>query len=125
VAEFDDNAEVIGMSMGPMGMAGSIAGGVPQARGADSDRIKQQSNEQARQAESDQKAESASGVGETEQDEQASDRDADGRRLWEGSEEEKTEEGEASTDEATRTGGNQPQSKDPTGMSGENLDLSG
>lgn len=108
------------MSMGPLGMAGSIAGGLPQAHNATTERAGQQASDQARQASSEQKAESASGVGETEQDEQASERDADGRRLWEGSDEQQP---------ATEGDGSSPppeqQSKDPTGTSGGNLDLSG
>lgn len=114
------------MSMGPMGMAGSIAGGLPQAATADSDRIKQQASEQTRQADSDRKAESASGVGETEQDEQASDRDADGRRLWEKSPGENSEADDQEATPGTATPSREAlKSKDPTGLSGGKLDLSG
>ncbi|MDA1053721.1 MAG: hypothetical protein O3C40_25000 [Planctomycetota bacterium] len=110
------------MSVGPMGMAGSVAGGLPQIRSADAGRAEKQTADQARQTKSDQKAEAAAGVGETTQDEQASDRDADGRRLWEATpganaEPEETTE-ELKAQEA-------PQSKDPTGASGGQLDLSG
>jgi hypothetical protein len=101
-------------------MASSVAGGLPQAHNSTTERTAQHASEQARQATSEHKAESASGVGETEQDEQASDRDADGRRLWEGRED-KSSAAEQDASPATDT----PKSKDPTGTSGANLDLSG
>ena len=109
------------MSMGPLGMAGSIAGGLPQAHNAAAERTGQQASDQARQASSEQKAESASGVGETEQDEQASERDADGRRLWEGSGDEQP----AADPDGPSPIKDHRQSKDPTGSSGGKLDLSG
>lgn len=110
------------MSVGPMGMAGSVAGGLPQIRTADAGRAEKQSADQARQTKSDQKAESAEGVGETTQDEKASDRDADGRRMWEG-----TQNAEANTNDVTEESkqNETPKSKDPTGASGGQLDLSG
>jgi len=107
------------MSVGPMGMAGSIAGGLPQIRSADAGHAEKQSADQARQTKSDQKAEAAAGIGETTQDEKTSDRDADGRRLWEAN--------PKHTDEAAEDVKTQdaPQSKDPTGASGGQLDLTG
>lgn len=110
------------MSVGPMGVAGSVAGGLPQIRSAEAGRAEKQSADQARQAKSEQKAEAAAGVGETTQDEKASDRDADGRRLWEGTSGPTTEP-EETVEEATAQ--EPPQSKDPTGASGGQLDLSG
>ncbi|MBP86105.1 MAG: hypothetical protein CMJ64_05215 [Planctomycetaceae bacterium] len=102
-------------------MAGSIAGGLPQAHNAATERTAQQASDQARQATSEKKAESAGGVGETEQDEQASDRDADGRCLWEGAGDEKhPADGDGSLPKQDNR-----QSKDPTGTGGGNLDLSG
>lgn len=109
------------MSVGPMGMAGSIAGGLPQIRSADAGRAEKQTADQARQTKSDQQAEAAAGVGETTQDEKASDRDADGRRLWEA-----TNEQAAETDEGDEVKAQPaPLSKDPTGASGGQLDLTG
>ena len=106
--------------MKPMGMAGSIAGShLAQTKGTDIDKTQQDVSNQARQTESGSKAEKASGIGETEEDQQASDRDADGRRLWEvdaeGEEKEKEEQG----------GSPPAPSKDSTGQSGNQLDLSG
>lgn len=110
------------MSVGPMGMAGSIAGGLPQIRNAEAGHAEKQTTDQARQTKSDQQAEAASGVGETTQDEKASDRDADGRRLWEATAEQTTDSEEANVEELPHE---TPQSKDPTGVSGGQLDLSG
>ena len=110
------------MSVGPMGMAGSIAGGLPQIRTADAGRAEKESADQTRQTKSDQQAEAAAGVGETAQDEKASDRDADGRRLWEAMPEQASESDEAKEDAKPEE---IPRSKDPTGASGGQLDLSG
>ena len=110
------------MSVGPMGMAGSVAGGLPQIRSADAGRAETESSDQARKSKSDRQAEAAAGVGETAEDEKASDRDADGRRLWEAIPERASESDEANAD-ATPEG--TPRSKDPTGTSGGQLDLSG
>lgn len=110
------------MSVGPMGLAGSIVGGLPQIRSAEAGRVEKQSADQARQTKSDQKAEAAEGVGETTQDEKASDRDADGRRLWEAMPEQAPKSDELSEDTKLREA---PQSKDPTGTSGGQLDLRG
>jgi hypothetical protein len=102
-----------------MGMAGSAAGS-PFAQGQTSDvnRAQQETADQARQTQSVDKAEAASGVGETEQDEGTSDRDADGRRLWEAPPEPQDE-------EQTPTAEDAPRGKDPTGETGARLDLSG
>lgn len=110
------------MSVGPMGLAGSIVGGLPQIRSAEAGRVEKQSADQARQTKSDQKAEAAEGVGETTQDEKASDRDADGRRLWEAMPEQSAKVDEPSEGALTQKAS---QSKDPTGTSGGQLDLTG
>ncbi|MFV1964277.1 MAG: hypothetical protein ACC628_02550 [Pirellulaceae bacterium] len=107
------------MSVGPMGTMGSVAGSqLPQTKGADAERTQQETVDQVRQTESNRKAENASGVGETEQDQEASDRDADGRRLWEAAPE---SEAHPEGDET----GDLPRSKDPRGKTGANLDLRG
>jgi hypothetical protein len=102
-----------------MGMAGSAAGSVyAQGHGADVQRTQQELVQHARQSQSAEKAEDASGVGQTAEDEGADDRDADGRRLWEAAAEgDPQPEPEAPRDE--------PRSKDPTGQAGSQLDLSG
>lgn len=108
------------MSIGPAGgIAGSAAGAPLQSKGADSDRAAQEATAQQRQVDSQQAAEKASGVGQTEEDQETSERDADGRRLWEGDAETPSE---PRADEQENPPGG---SKDPTGESGNLLDLSG
>ena len=111
------------MSVGPLGMAGSVAGThLAQSSGSDNDRAAQDATASARKAATDLHAEKAAGIGETEQDEGASDRDADGRRLWEAGPE---EENAADKPTEAQTSGEPHQSRDPTGQCGNTLDLSG
>lgn len=111
------------MSVGPLGMAGSSAGSqLAQSHGSDVNRTQQDTSDQARQVQNTEKAESASGVGQTEQDEEASDRDADGRRPWELEASETND--DAQQDEAAGSV-EPPQSKDATGQRGNHVDLSG
>ncbi len=114
------------MNIGSMGMIGSVAGTpLSQTKGSDSDRSVQESSDQARQTQAAESAERAAGIGETEQDEQASDRDADGRRIWE-QDAPPEDEQEQVEQEAEETLPVDPvQSKDPTGNSGSRLDLTG
>lgn len=109
------------MSVGPTGMAGSAAGSpLAQRSGSDVNRAQQETADQTRQSQAAEKAEKAAGVGETEQDEQASDRDADGRRLWEETAEEQPHEQDDASDDASGQAG-----RDPTGRIGGTLDLNG
>ncbi len=110
------------MSIGPLGMIGSAAGSpLAQGQGHDVQRTQQGAADQARQSQMNDKAEEASGVGQTEQDEEASDRDADGRRPWEaGPEAPEDETPQDAAGDDSRQG-----SKDPTGQCGQQLDLSG
>ena len=74
------------MSVGPMGgVAGSVAGSpLAQTKGSEPERAQQEAVAQQRRAESDQKADSAAGIGETDgEDHETAERDADGRRPWE------------------------------------------
>jgi hypothetical protein len=109
------------MSMGPVGgVVGSAAGtSLSQAAGSEAERAKESTSHQ-RAASANQKAELASGVGHTEQDQESSERDADGRRLWEApaKREDKKAKAEEEADHLR-------QSKDPTGQSGTKLDLTG
>lgn len=95
------------------------AAGSPQAlrQGNDIQRGASDQAQQVRQHQSEQKAEDAAGVGQTEQDEQAGDRDADGRRLWEATER------AAESDAESHPG--KGASHDPSGNCGTRLDLSG
>jgi hypothetical protein len=108
------------MSMGALGVTASVAGTpLQQSRGSDVDTSQQAARDQARRADAARHAEAAAGVGETAEDQETEDRDADGRRLWE-----RPPEPAASGDGAPETA---PAglSKDATGQSGVHLDLLG
>ena len=110
------------MTMAPLGGIVSSAAGAPlsQTAGTESERAQRDSSTLQRQVDSNQQAERAAGIGQTHEDQESSERDADGRRLW----------------EAPATGGNKlkkdeavdaaaRQSKDASGQSGTRLDLTG
>src|SRR6266567_177313 len=107
------------MSVGPMGFFGSIAATpLSQSKGSDVDRAAQESAGQSGQASNAAKAENAAGIGATDGEEHgAAERDADGRRIWEKPTGKKKP---AATLPATP-----PHSKDATGASGSQLDLTG
>jgi hypothetical protein len=99
------------MSVGPLGNTNALSG------------TSQEVNSQARRAASDLKAEFAAGLGEMDADQEAGDRDADGRRPWEiaqRSPEQETQEENANSSEVAPV-----QSKDATGKRGNSLDLLG
>ncbi len=109
------------MSVGPLSsIAGSVAGtSLAQTRGSDIDRAQQESTARQLQARSEQKAETAAGIGQADGDNhQTAERDADGRRLWEFPRREGEQ--DAAGDES-----HGHQAPDPTGQSGGTLDLSG
>jgi hypothetical protein len=109
------------MSVGSLGVIGSVAGTpLAQAKGADIDKNKADLGNQQRQVETSLKAEAAAGIGKTEGDAETSDRDADGRRLWELDGTARKAAAEETSEESTP-----PQAKDPTGERGGTLDLSG
>ena len=103
------------MSVGPLGIASSVSASV-QSRGSDPERNQLEVGVQERRVESEQHAESAAGVGETAEDSRSSERDADGRRLWEKQE----PRGDRDAEEASV-----PRSRDASGERGTNLDLTG
>jgi hypothetical protein len=110
------------MSMVPLsGMLSSAAGAsLSQTAGSETERAQKESLAQQRLLEANQHAEQTAGIGQTEQDQESSERDADGRRLWEGPvEPKKTQKATADVEAESR------QSKDPTGQSGTQLDLTG
>ncbi len=113
------------MSMGFVGgVVGSAAGAsLSQTKGSEAERTQKDSLAQFREADGTEHSESAAGIGQTEQDQESSERDADGRRLWEKS-------GKRAKDEKARSAAEEMdalsrQSKDPTGQSGTKLDLTG
>ena len=113
------------MSMGPLGgIVGSAAGtSLSQTAGAETERSQRDTAAQHRQIDGDLRSELASGIGQTEQDQESSERDADGRRLWEKpAKRGKDTEVEPTGDNASPLS---KQSKDPSGQSGTQLDLTG
>jgi hypothetical protein len=106
----------VGVSTGVLGSAAGAP--LSQTVGAEVERSQKDSAARARQVDSQNKSEKASGIGTTQEDQQTDERDADGRRLWEETGEKKAAE-EGGDDEAER------RVKDPTGMSGTSLDLTG
>lgn len=110
------------MSIGSLGMLGSIATSpLAQSKGSEIDRTKSEVANRAREAEAERLSEVASGVGETGEEKEAGDRDADGRRFWE-----TPLDGQRSTmGESASANASILQSKDASGQSGRNVDLSG
>jgi len=110
------------MTMAPLGGIVTSAAGAPlsQAAGSETERAQKDALHQQRQTDSGQQAEAAAGIGQTDEDQQSSERDADGRRLWEapGKPEKK-----AAKEEPLATVVRQ--SKDASGQSGSQLDLTG
>jgi hypothetical protein len=107
------------MSIGPMPSLVNVAG-VPlaQSKGADVERVQQDVAAQQRQTASSVKAENAAGIAAADEDHQAEDRDADGRRLWEEMGPAKHPTAESEPSEPS------PLSRDASGQSGNLLDLS-
>jgi len=106
------------MSIGSLGIIGSVAATPASQAKAGADKTQEANAAQQRHMHSQAAAESASGIGVTDGSTQTSDRDADGRRLWELPPEAGKEEEQVSEESA-------PKAVDPTGQSGSGLDLSG
>ena len=108
------------MSVGPLGgLAGSAAGSpLAQTQGSDIEKAQQDVNAQQRQIQTEKKAESAAGIGETDgEDHETEERDADGRRIWE-----EASKGHNEQDDEAES--SHP-SKDASGQKGNLLDLTG
>ncbi|MEW4453966.1 MULTISPECIES: hypothetical protein [Bremerella] len=115
------------MSVGPMGasFASSIAGtDLAQRNSSDVPAAQQATSNHSRKVDSTEKAEKAAGVGDPDESEKVSDRDADGRRAWErvGHPEDESEEEPELHDEATYDASQQ---KDLIDDKGHEIDLSG
>src|SRR5215213_1326602 len=113
------------MSMGPLGgIVGSAAGtSLSQTAGAETERSQRDTAAQQSQTDANERSERASGIGQTEKDQESSERDADGRRLWE-SPDKRGKHAKSETPGEDASSASQ-QSKDPTGQSGTKLDLTG
>ena len=113
------------MSIGPASGIGGSAAGAPmsQTNSKDVQQTQREAASQQRQVDTQQQAENAAGIGQTHEDSETSDRDADGRRLWERGTQQQDP---STTDEETPTAEKaEKKSIDPTGESGKQLDLTG
>jgi hypothetical protein len=107
------------MSIGSLGFIASVAGSpLSQVKG-DTERTRDATAVNERKAEADAKASDAAGIGKTDGDQEAGDRDADGRRLYEDAPTPRKRDEESVLDEEP------PRPADPTGNSGTQLDLTG
>ena len=108
------------MSIASLGIVGGLAttGRRPAPPTQNASIVKPPSNRAA--AAASEHAENAAGIGQTEEDAGTTDRDADGRRLWENTRRKKAAAGTAAAESTTP-----PISKDPTGACGIQLDLMG
>lgn len=113
------------MSVGSLGIAGSLAGApLAQKTGVAVDRAKQDTAHAQRQAEATERTAEAAGIGETHEEHETSERDADGRMPWEFRAKpaaDANDESAVST-EAAQTA---PGVRDPKGEAGGELDLVG
>jgi hypothetical protein len=111
-----------------MGFFGSIAATpLSQSKGSDVDRAAQEANGQTGEASNATKAENAAGIGATDGEEHGpAERDADGRRIWEKSPgKKKPVAALPAAVPADLDATPPPLSKDATGTSGNQLDLTG
>lgn len=107
------------MSVGPINIAGGLAGApLAQTKGAEQERAKLDATRHEAQQRDSTRAADAAGIAAADgEDKRAEDRDADGRRLWEFTDSKRSPT-ESTSDEP-------PQSVDPTGERGGELDLTG
>ncbi len=110
------------MSIGPLAFVSSVAGSpLAQTKGSEIERAQHEAAGLEREQEVGRQAENAAGISAADGEEhQTSERDADGRRLWEA-----PLPGKASAAEAPREISDDHRVKDPTGQSGGQLDLVG
>jgi hypothetical protein len=107
------------MSIASLGLVGSLAGTAVSQRAGDAEKTERETVEQDRTAQAAGRAENAAGIGQTEEDSQTAERDADGRRLWERPPAAKPA-AEAPPEESRAA-----LSKDPSGACGGLVDLVG
>jgi hypothetical protein len=104
------------------GMIGSAAGApLSQTAGSEAERTSREAASQQRQVDANQRAELAAGIGQTSEDQESSERDADGRRPWEAPAKKGTPDVEDTAEATTPL----RQSKDASGQCGNQLDLTG
>jgi hypothetical protein len=108
------------MNIPQLAIAGSAVTTFTQSRASEVDRVSQDASAAQREQDSVDVAEAAEGVGVTNEEQGASDRDADGRRPWE-MPHRATKASTEDTDRSEAVAG----AKDPTGNAGSQLDLHG
>ncbi len=109
------------MSVGPLGFFGSIAAIPAAQREGEADRVGQEEGRQKANDKNNLQAEQAAGIGQTDgEGHDTNERDADGRRPWEAT-------AVANSHSPAAADASPPirQSKDTTGASGGQLDLTG
>lgn len=105
------------MNIVPLGgiISGAAGAQLAQASGSETERTQRDGVVRERRVTTEQSAEKSAGIGSTDEDQETSERDADGRMFWERPEERKPSEEENL----------KRQAKDATGSSGNSLDLTG
>jgi hypothetical protein len=109
------------MNIGSLGIVGGLAASPLSQRTAETDRADREAADQAREAKTSEKAEQAAGIGQTEEDSGAQERDADGRRPWEHPAQPQPTDAEAAHLPAESS----ILAKDPSGERGSEIDLLG
>jgi hypothetical protein len=106
------------MNVVPMGGIVSGAAGAPfaQTSGTETERTQRDGVARERRVTTENSAEMAAGIGTTDEDQETSERDADGRMFWDESDH---------TTQHEEVELRAKQSKDPSGTSGNSLDLTG
>ena len=113
------------MSINSFGILGSVATTqLTQTSGSDAQNAAAQTANNQRQVAAAEQAESAAGVGQTDgENHETSERDADGRRLWERAPGKRA--ATKAADSPANSASEPPLSKDASGLAGNTLDLSG
>jgi hypothetical protein len=114
------------MNIGPLAaLPASLAGqSLAQAQGSEVERASQEATAQGRQVAAEKKAEAAAGIGATDaQGDEAHERDADGRRLWEDQLDLSRDQTEGQKEEETED--DRPRAANPGGTLGGQLDITG
>ena len=108
------------MSIGSLSIVGSLASTPLAQKGPEADKVQREAVDHSRQIDSESRAERAAGIGQTEEESQASERDADGRRPWEVTQHKKADDPVPVAGDDAR-----PTAIDPTGERGGLIDISG
>jgi hypothetical protein len=114
-------ASEVAMNIGQLSIVATAAATQSaQARGSEVERVQQEVAVFEREIDSTAEAEAAEGIGVTNEEQAAGDRDADGRRPWEiGVAEAHDKEQDSANPNSSH------RAKDPTGQAGSQLDISG